>query len=82
MERRMDELRKRLEEATAEYMQLDTVLSRVSQGEVDVEKLLSEVKELEDINARFQRILGRLERFRGRLGEGCGDDTVQRCKPV
>ncbi|MFP3073487.1 MAG: SMC family ATPase [Caldivirga sp.] len=67
MERRMDELRKRLEEATAEYMQLDTVLSRVSQGEVDVEKLLSEVKELEDINARFQRILGRLREVQGKV---------------
>jgi len=67
MERRMDELRKRLEEATAEYMQLDTVLSRISQGEVDVEKLLSEVKELENINARFQRILGRLREVQGKV---------------
>lgn len=67
MERKMDELRRSLEEATAEYMQLDTVLSRISHGDVDVEKLLSEVKELEEINARFQRVLSRLKDIQGRV---------------
>ena len=67
MEKRMDELRRRLEEATSEYMQLDTVLSRISHENIDVEKTLSEIKELEEINGRFQRILNRLNEVQGKV---------------
>ena len=67
MERRMDELRRRLEEATSEYMQLDTVLSRISHEDIDVEKTLSEIKELEEINERFQRILNRLNEVQNKV---------------
>ena len=67
MEKRMDELRRRLEEATSEYMQLDTVLSRISHENIDVEKTLSEIKELEEINGKFQRILNKLNEVQNKV---------------
>ena len=73
VEAKLNNLKKALEEYTSEYMQLDLALSKLSQAPIDVEALLSEVKELEGYRDLFKRIIDKALSLQYRLrGEVAG----------